>query len=67
MTVLHEIHHAKMAQKMGIKKFVKRYNQAGQMAAHGGLNPHDDNKWEKKAERFAELNIDRWMKKLKIA
>ena len=52
---------------MGVKKFVKRYNQAGQMAAHGGLNPHDDNKWEKKAERFAELNIDKWMKKLKKA
>ena len=67
MTVLHEIHHAKMAQRMGVKKFVKRYNQAGQMAAHGGLDPHDNNKWERKAERFAELNIDKWMKKLKKA
>jgi len=67
MTVLHECHHAMMAQRMGIEKFVKRYNQAGTMAAHGGLDPHDNNKWEKKAEKYAEQNIDRWMKKLKKA
>jgi len=67
MTILHECHHAMMAQRMGIEKFVKRYNQAGTMAAHGGLDPHDNNKWEKKAEKYAEQNIDRWMKKLKKA
>ena len=67
MTVLHECHHAMMAYRMGIDKFVKRYNQAGTMAAHGGLDPHDNNKWEKKAERYAEQNIDKWMKKLKKA
>ena len=67
MTVLHECHHAMMAYRMGVEKFVKRYNQAGTMAAHGGLDPHDNNKWEKKAERYAEQNIDKWMKKLKKA
>ena len=27
------------------------------MAAHGGLDPHDDNKWEDRAEKFAEREI----------
>jgi len=67
MTVLHECHHAMMAQRMGIDKFIKRYNQAGTVAAHGGLDPHDNNKWERKAENYAEQNIDKWMKKLKKA
>ena len=51
----------------GKEKFLKKYNQAGTMAAHGGLDPHDNNKWEKKAENYAEKNIDKWMKKLKKA
>ncbi len=67
MTILHECHHAMMAYRMGVERFVKRYNQAGTMAAHGGLDPHDNNKWEKKAEKYAEQNIDKWMKKLKKA
>ena len=67
MTMLHECHHAMMAYRMGVERFVKRYNQAGTMAAHGGLDPHDNNKWEKKAEKYAEQNIDKWMKKLKKA
>tara|TARA_E500000331_G_C17132352_1_gene658820 strand:+ start:40 stop:501 length:462 start_codon:yes stop_codon:yes gene_type:complete len=67
MTVLHECHHAIMANRLGVDKFIKKYNQAGTMAAHGGLDPHDNNKWEKKAENYAEKNIDKWMKKLKKA
>jgi hypothetical protein len=67
MTILHECHHAMMAYRMGVERFVKRYNQAGTMAANGGLDPHDNNKWEKKAEKYAEQNIDKWMKKLKKA
>ena len=67
MTVLHEIHHAQMAQRYGKEKFLKKYNQAGTMAAHGGLDPHDDNKWEKKAESFAKQHFKKWYNKLKKA
>ena len=61
MTVLHEIQHALDADNLGKKKFIKKYNQAGTMAAHGGLDPHDDNKWEEKAERFAEKEIKKYL------
>ena len=57
MTVLHEIHHALMAKQLGAKKFMKKYIQAGTMAAHAGLDPHNDNKWEKKAENFAKIEL----------
>lgn len=67
MTVLHEIHHAQMVRKYGKKKFLKMYNQAGTMAAHHGFDPHDDNKWEEKAERFAEQNFKKWYSKFKKA
>ena len=48
----------------GVKKFVKKYNQAGQMAAHGGLDPHDDNKWEERAEKWARKEYQRIKNKL---
>lgn len=67
MTVLHEIHHAQMAKKYGKKKFMTMYNQAGTMAAHHGLDPHDDNKWEEKAESFAKQNFKTWYSKFKKA
>ena len=64
ITVLHEIKHALDAKQLGIKKFVKKYNQAGQMAAYGGLDPHDDNKWEERAERWARREYKRIKNKL---
>ena len=65
MTVLHEIHHALMAQRHGKIKFLKMYNQAGTMAAYRGLNPHDDNKWEEKAESFARNELKKYQSYLK--
>ena len=56
-TVLHEIHHALMTKRLGAKKFMKKYTQAGTMANYDGLDPHDDNKWEKKADAFAEQEL----------
>ena len=56
-TVLHEIHHALMTKQLGAKKFMKKYIQAGTMAAHAGLDPHNGNKWEKKAEDFAKREL----------
>ena len=61
MTVLHEIGHALDADRLGKDRFIKKYNQAGTVAANGGLDPHDDNKWEEKAERFARKELSKWM------
>ena len=61
MTILHEIKHALDAKRLGKKKFIKKYIQAGTMAAYDGLDPHDDNKWEEKAEKFAKREISRWI------
>ena len=60
MTVLHEIGHALDAKRLGVKKYIKKYTQAGTMATYHGLDPHDDNKWEEKAERFARKELSKW-------
>ena len=60
MTVLHEIQHALDADRLGVSKYVKKYTQAGTMANYQGLDPHDDNKWEEKAERFAEKEVKKY-------
>ena len=61
MTILHEIKHALDAKRLGKKKFIKKYTQAGTMAAYDGLDPHDDNRWEKKAEMFAKKELHKWL------
>ena len=61
MTVLHEIKHALDSKRLGLKKFIKKYTQAGTMAAYHGLDPHDDNKWEEKAENFAKKEIKKYL------
>ena len=61
MTVLHEIKHAIDAKRLGVKKYIKKYTQAGTMANYDGLHPHDDNKWEEKAENFARQEIRKYI------
>tara|TARA_B100001778_G_C18523587_1_gene600069 strand:+ start:621 stop:1007 length:387 start_codon:yes stop_codon:yes gene_type:complete len=61
MTILHEIGHALDAQRLTPRKYIKKYVQAGTMATYRGLDPHDDNKWEEKAERFAKKELSKWM------
>ena len=61
MTILHEIGHALDAKRIGVKKYMKKYVQAGTMATYKGLDPHDDNKWEEKAENWAKKEISKWM------
>ena len=61
LTVLHEIGHALDAKKLGVKKYIKKYTQAGTMANYRGLDPHDDNKWEEKAEQFARKELSKWL------
>ena len=61
MTILHEIGHALDAKRIGVKKYMKKYVQAGTMAVYSGLDPHDDNKWEEKAEKFAKKELSKWL------
>ena len=52
VTVFHEIDHAKDAQKMGKKKYKDRYELEMNKAVSRGGDAHDDNYFEKKAERY---------------
>jgi ADP-ribose pyrophosphatase YjhB (NUDIX family) len=61
LTILHEIGHALDAKRLGVKKYIKKYTQAGTMANYKGLDPHDDNKWEEKAEKFARKELNKWL------
>jgi len=64
VTVLHEIHHATQVKKYGRKKFLKKYTQAGDMAAFDGFNRYDKNKWEISAENWAKQEYNRrWKNK----
>ena len=53
ISLLHEICHALDCRRLGVKKYLKKYNQAGQIALYNGLDFYDDNKWEIRAEKFA--------------
>jgi hypothetical protein len=61
LTVLHEIRLSSYPQQLGVKKYIKKYVQAGTMANYDGLDPHDDNKWEEKAEKFAKKELRKWL------
>ena len=64
VSVLHEIHHAKQVKKYGKKKFLKKYVQAGDMANWDGFDRYDKNKWEIKAENWANQEYNRrWKNK----
>ena len=59
ITVLHEIHHAKQINKMGRRKFMKKYQQASNMADLDGKDRYWANKWERKAENWAKQEFNR--------
>ena len=59
ITILHEIHHAIQIDKYGRKKFMKKYNQASNMAQMDGEDRYLANKWEKKAENWAKQEYRR--------
>ncbi len=62
VSILHEIKHALDANRLGVKKYLKKYDQAGTMAAHMGKDPHDDNKWEIQAEKWAINQYNKYFK-----
>ena len=59
ITVLHEIHHALQIKKYGRKKFIKKYQQASNMADLDGKDRYFANKWERKAENWAKQEYRR--------
>ena len=61
-TVLHEIHHAKRVHRYGLKQFLKKYHQAGQVADFLGKDRYFANKWERKAEGWAKHEYNRYFK-----
>ena len=66
VSVLHEIDHAKMRYKMGVKKYEHEYTMAGQTAVENGGDFHDDNFFEEQAEKWAQKEYRKvWSKKYK--
>ena len=66
LSVLHEIKHALDANRLGVKKYLKKYDQAGTMAANAGKDPHDDNRWEIQAEKWAINQYNKYYKKVGV-
>ena len=65
ISVLHEIKHALDAKHLKPKRFLKKYKQASKIAAYQGLDRHDANKWEKRAESWAQREWkNKWKNRL---
>ena len=62
VTVFHEIDHAKDAQRMGKKKYKDRYEMEMNKAVQKGLDAHDDNYFEKKAEKYGRKMAKDYLK-----
>ncbi len=45
---------------------MKKYTQAGTMATYKGLDPHDNNKWEERAEKWAKYEFKRIKNKFNL-
>ena len=61
--VYHEIDHALDAKKYGKKGYKKRYEQEMNYAVQNGGDAHDDNYFEKKAERYGQKMARKFLKK----
>ena len=62
VTVFHEIDHAKDAQKMGKGKYKKSYEMEMNKAVQKGGDAHDDNFYEKKAEKYGRKMAKDYLK-----
>ena len=63
VTVFHEIDHAKDAQKFGKKKYKEKYEREMNIAVDKGLDAHDGNYYEKKAEKYGRKMAKQYLKK----
>ena len=63
VTVYHEIDHALDAKKYGKKGYKQKYEQEMNIAVQNGGDAHDDNYFEKKAERYGQKMARKFLKK----
>ena len=63
VTVYHEIDHALDAKKYGKKGYKKRYKDEMEIAIQKGGDPHDDNYFELKAEKYGRKMASKFLKK----
>ena len=63
VTVFHEIDHAKDAKKYGKENYKKKYEDEMNIAISKGGHHHDDNYFEKKAERYGRKMARKFLKK----
>ena len=63
VTVYHEIDHALDAKKYGKKGYKKRYEMEMGYAVQKGGDAHDDNYFEKKAEKYGQMMARKFLKK----
>ena len=62
VTVFHEIDHAKDAQRMGKEKYKDAYEKEMNKAVQNGGDAHDDNYYEKKAEKYGRKMAKNYLK-----
>lgn len=65
-SVLHELHHAMEAKRMGKKKYKKAYEMEMNIAIAKDLDPYKDNDFEIRAEKYAKRWAPKWLKKLNV-
>ena len=65
-SILHELHHAMMAKKMGKSKYKKAYEYEMNKAIAMGLDHYDNNDFEVRAEKWAKRWAPKWFKKLNV-
>jgi len=63
VTVYHEIDHARDAKKYGKKKYKEKYELEMNKAVNKGGDAHDDNYFEKKAEKYGRQMAKEFLKK----
>ena len=63
VTVYHEIDHALDAKKYGKRCYLKRYKDEMEIAIQKGGDPHDDNYFELKAEKYGRIMASKFLKK----
>ena len=63
VTVFHEIAHALDAKKYGKKKYKEKYEREMNIAVDKGGDAHDDNYFEKKAEKYGRMMAKQYLKK----
>ena len=59
-TLLHEIGHALQTQELGVERFTELYNNEWEALETLGKDPYWDNKYEVRAERFANQEMKNW-------